>query len=328
MATMQFGSDSAGKAKYDQYNNALNALNDAGRAAYGEDFNTIGKGFTEGYATRNKHKARSDTHQYHTRYGGDYADVNANENSSYANMLNDYMNNTGYGKANGLGLNTGASWDDYAKGVSDSYQSAMDNASNQMKDQVYNDYLGRYDKGGKDNSFYSLVDQKNQSYYDEAANKLKRDLARGYLNNAGYQTALNALQGNVDYNKGLLTNEGSSQYDTWNNDLNQMRVSGFDNGLDSLSSNANNYMKYYNNMVGGNMSGLGSYTSTLDNIRNYAGNNISDDAFSAALTSNTYDPNTYVATGAEQQGLYNPFLRGQFGGGRRKRMTLDSIGEY
>lgn len=328
MATMQFGSDSAGGARYNQYNNALNALNDAGRAAYGEDFNTIGKGFVENYSVRKKHRARSDTHQMHTRYGGDYADVGANENSSYANMLNDYMNNTGYGKANGLGLNTGASWSDYSKGVSDSYQSAMDAASNQMKDQVYNDYLGKYDKGGENNSFYSLVDQKNQGYYDEAANKLKRDLARGYLNNAGYQTALNALSGNVDYNKGLLTNEGSSQYDTWNNDLNQMRVSGFDNGLDSLSSNANNYMKYYNNMVGGNMSGLGSYTSTLNNIMNYAGNNISDDAFLAALTSNTYDPNTYVATGAEQQGLYNPFLRGQFGGGRRKRMTLDSIGEY
>ena len=325
MAKMNFGRDSGA---YNQYNNALNAVNNAARGFEGEGFNTLGRGETGIGVERHKHKTKSDTHSYYNTYGGDYADTNANANSGYANLLNDYFNGTGYGKASGIGLQKGNSWDDYAKATSNAYQAAMDAASDQLKNDAYSNYLKNYDYSSGDSNFGSLVNQRNQGMFDEAKSQLDRDKARGYLNNAGYQTALNALMGNVDYNRGLLNNEGINQYDKWSNDLNQIRSTGFDSGLDSLSANANNYMKNYNAMTQGNMSGLGSYQSTLGQMQDY-GRNINDDSFLAALMSNSYDPATYTATGAEQQGFYNPFSRGQFSGGRRpRRMNLDSIGEY
>ena len=325
MADMYLGRNDT--TKYNQYNNALNAVNNAARGLQGESFNSLGAGSAVGGMERHKHKAKSDTHSYFTDYYGDMADTGANENSSYANLLNDYFNGTGYGPAKGIGLQSGGSWDDYAKNTANAYQKAMDTASNQLKDYGYQNYLKNYDYGTTDSGFGGLVDQRNESMFNDAKAQLDRDRSRGYLNNAGYQTALNALMDNTAYNRGLLTNEGMSQYDKWNTDMNQIRTQGFDSGLDSLSANANNYMKNYNVMTGGNMAGLGSYGTTLDSLNNY-GQNISDDAFLAALTSNTYDPSTYVATGAEHQGVYNPFNRGQFNVGRRKRMTLNSIGEY
>ena len=327
MADMLLGRNKTNTAKYNQYNNALNTVNDAARGLEGESFNTLGgtKAVDVEVPKLNTRKIRSP--MYITDYYGDYADTNANENSSYANLLNDYFKGTGYGSAKGIGLQSGGKWDDYAKNTANAYQKAMDTASNQLKDYGYQNYLKNYDYGVTDSGFGGLVDQRNESMFNDAKAQLDRDKARGYLNNAGYQTALNALMDNTAYNRGLLVNEGMSQYDKWNTDMDQIRTQGFDTGLDSLSANANNYMKNYNAMTGGNMAGLGSYGTTLDSLNNY-GQNINNDAFLAALTSNTYDPSTYVATGAEHQGVYNPFNRGQFNVGRRKRMTLNSIGEY
>ena len=314
---------SGGGAQYNQYNDAMKNVNDAARQFEGEGFGQVGRSGT-GTETYKKH-TKMGHHKTGTRItynvGGNYGD------DSYSNILKDYQYGTGYNAA-GKGMGK-SNWADYAGAVSTGYREAMDNASEGLKDTAYNNWLSNYDYGNTGSGFGSLVDQQNQSYYDEAKGKLDRDLKRGYLNYAGYQTALNALNDNVANNRGKLSEQGQNKYDTWNTDLNQMRTSGFDTGVDSLNNNELNYIRNYNALKGGDLTQLGSYQDTYGQMSDYANNNIGDDYFLSALTANTFDPDTYVATGAENQGFYNPFQRGQFNTGRKKRTWgLDNIGEY
>ena len=312
-----------GGAKYNQYNNAMKSVNDAARQFEGEGFGQVGNSGTYRDWYKGKTKTGRSKMKSRTGYevGGNYGD------DSYSNILKDYQYDTGYNAA-GKGMGK-SDWDTYAGAVSKGYQDAMDNASKGLEDTAYNNWLSNYDYNSTGSNFGSLVDQQNQSYYGDAKDKLDRDLKRGYLNYAGYQTALNALNDNVANNRGELYKQGQNKYDTWNTDLNQLRTSGFDSGVDSLSNNALNYIRNYNALKSGDLTGLGSYQDTYGQMSDYANSNIGDDSFLAALTANTYDPDTYVATGAEGQGFYNPLQRGQFNTSRRKKSwRLDNIGEY
>jgi hypothetical protein len=313
---------SGGGAQYNQYNDAMKKVNDAARQFEGEGFGQVGGSGT--YKDWYKVKTKMGHHKMKSRtgyeVGGNYGD------DSYSNILKDYQYGTGY-NSGGTGMGK-SDWDTYARKVSTGYQKAMDEASQKLGDTA-NNWLSNYDYGNTGSNFGSLLDQQNQSYYGDAKDKLDRDLKRGYLNYAGYQTALNALNDNIANNRGKLYEQGQNKYDTWKNDLTQMRTSGFDSGVDSLSNNALNYIRNYNALKGGDLSQLGSYQNTYGQMSDYANSNIGDDSFLSALTANTYDPDTYVATGAEGQGFYNPFQRGQFNTGRKKKSWgLDNIGEY
>lgn len=316
-------------SKYNQYNNALKAVNDAARSNVGENFNTLGRGQVSDFLTRKHHTLHSDSKFLNKAYYGDTADVNANpEHTQYANALNDYFKGTGYGAANGIGLQNGGTWQDYADKTTQAYNTAMNNASNQLKD-YGNTFTQGYNVYSKGSLGDNLVDQRNQQYFADAQKILDRDKARGYLSTAGYQTALNELAKNQAYNRGLLAGQGNELYTNWNTDLDQLRTTNFDSGKDSIEKNANNWLNNYNNLTSGTMDQLGSYIDTQGKMQNYANDYINDDAFLSALTSNTYNPDSYIATGAEAQGVYNPFIRGQFSNSRRtRRMNLDSIGEY
>lgn len=259
-------------SRKDDYNQAVNAINKSGRIYEGESFPTIGLAEEINWFDGNPENKS---------YRGSYA----TGNNPYANAFNNY-------------LNSGMNWNDYSNAYSKSYSNDLDKQSQGLFDNWWS---------GKNMDFGSLVDQRNQELYDNAKAKVDRDYARGYLNNNGYQQALDELNSQKSYNRNLLDMESTALQDKWTTDAKQAIVQNFPKG-DWIS----NWGKAWDT------------TDALKALDNY-GQGVNEDFFKAGLVSNSYDPGAYVATGAANQGLYNPYA---YTGVNRKRKLFDSIGEF
>lgn len=264
-------------SKRDDYNRAVDAINKSGRINEGESFNQIDRATTIPWFDGNPENAS---------YRGSYA----TGNSSYANAFNDY-------------LKSGNNWSTFSNNMGNAYKNALDRQStdafNTWKDQYMN------------MDFSGLVDARNQELYDNAKSKIDRDYARGYLNNTGYQSALNALNADMPTNRDMLDMESTALQDKWNTDARQ---------LISQNMPTSDWVSNYNNLKRDTW----DMTNAWDALNKYS-QGVNEDFFKAGLLSNVYNPKTYVATGASNQGFYNPY---ESIARDRKRKLYDSIGEY
>lgn len=268
----------------DNYNKAVAAINKSGRIYEGEGFNGPSYAQTIGWFDGNPENKS---------YRGDYM----SGNSSYANAFNDYLSgNRGYGS-----LNSG--WDNFANNAAGAFSKAINRGTEGLMDNWSNQYMNM--------DFDSLVDRKNEEQYNDAKGKLDRDLARGYLNNAGYKMALDELNANKSHNRNLLGMESTALQDKWNTDARQLIADNTPTG---------DWISNYNNIIN-NTWDWSDASKALDNY----GQGVNENYFLGGLNSNSYDPDTYRAYGAVNQGLYNPY---QSAGVGRKRKLFGGIGEF
>lgn len=304
------GGARVGQGQYNNYNAAMNAINDWGTQNQ-DNWNNVGgstyNAWTEKVKTRGGHHKKENHERWY---------VNPNSGN---HILDDYVSG---GSALGSGYNYNTrGWGDYANQASNQFNQTYNNTSKNLYDQAQNQYTGMYDPYNNESNFNSLIGSKDTSQYGDASDVLKRDLARGYLSQAGYQTALNKLNNQQATNQQNLRDLGLGQYNAWKDALGQEWA----NNIDTLDNNS--WMKYYNNWNnydGANMNQL--FSNAQNAVGDYANAYINDDIFNNAIDVSLYDPDSYTAQGAQYQGMYNPFNRSV--SNRRRRVTLDNIGEF
>ena len=282
-----------------RFNDAVNQVNAAGRKQYGNDWNNI-----QGAKDIGWYDGNPSNHDWYGSY--------AKGNTSYDNALNDYINgNRGWGNLNDT------DWNTFASGMQNAYDNQLSSLNNNLMD--YQDSkLDNYRVGTDYTN--NLIDTRNQELYNNALSKLNRDRDRGYLSDVGYQTALDALNNQIAVNRNMLNTEAQNWYNQAYDDLGQIRTENWWNPM------AGNALMNYNDLIGGTLGNNAAYGNTLSAIDDYANARLNDDYFLSSLLSDSYNPDEYSATGAEQQGLYNPDFG--FTAPRRSRLRYNSIGEY
>lgn len=291
-------------SKRDRFNDATNQANAAGRTLYGNDWNNIGGAVDIGWYDGNK----SNNDWY-----GNYSRGNTGIDRAY----NDWL------RGNRFGSIDANDWNTQKKNIDSSYNNAMSNLGTGLDD-YSKGFLDNYNPYA-DSSFYDIVDERNNQMYDDAKNVLDRDYKNGYLNYVGYNKALDELNRTTAGNRQGLISEGTNWYNNALNEMNQLRAKLFTQGVDSLESNPFASLQNYNALLSGNLGSLGSYDNAYNAIGDYANNYINDDQLMYSMNTNLYDPEQYVATGANEQGVWNPAV---IGGRSRKRYGLDNIGEF
>lgn len=277
-----------------QYNN-VKAFQDwyNGWKTDDEDLNALWSGT---YAVKKDSPYKKAKTKYYNQYG------------AYNNTGNSYLDaflTSGSGDFNNY-LNKQMS--DYQK----NYQNKADSLLKDYTSQYLNDIY---------NSKVDNVNSTNQSLYDEAAATIDRQLKRGYLSDSGYNKAIQELQSQMGLNAQALTGAYDSQVGTWEDGLSQAWAKDL---LDSSKLNDE-----YTWLGGINEN---TWADPIKGITNYGDSYIANggiDALTQAMKAvNTFNPDTYIAKGAEAQGQYNPFDINAVNNNKKKKKDELSVGAF
>lgn len=272
--------------QWNNYNKAIDFLNQSG--LYEDQYQ---KGIKDTSAIKKSSKLKGSKTRYYDHYGV----WNDTGNSALDNYIN-----------SGLG-----DWDQYQQAQT----TAFNNQYNLASDNYLRDYINQYLDPYRTNLDTSL-NTANDKQFADAKSKLDAQLSRGYLSDTGYNKALADLEAQVSGNLGGLSNVYNSQLNSWNDDISQAWAKGAN--ASSLANdpyawlNADKYMQFDEAKRG--VGSLG------DHITNYGGGLM--DSLLAA--NNSYNPDEYIATGANYQGVFNP----EFDFNTKKKKNAENIGAF
>jgi len=302
-----------------RYNNAVNLMNEQARSAGLNDWSNLGGAYKKFYYY-DKDRPYGMFNAYEDagiRKGTATVGNYANGSGPASQFFNDYLNGNQFGSYANNDFNTymNNAKTYYGNRVNELSDSTNDYITGKLNDDGTYAQEGLLSKYGQGNQYRNnLVNSKQNEFYNDAKSVIDRDYARGYLSGAGYQNALNELNNqNGTVNKALNL-QADNFYGRALDDLKQYAQDKYFNTPDV--SDAYGYLRNYGNYD--NLANSESYQNMLDFLNKQMVDNYNDEALLGELTANSYNPDAYSATGANEQGVYNPFIDT---GVTRKRMN-------
>lgn len=278
------------QGQYNAYRDMVDWLNKQYQAGDDRilDYGTV----TGTKAVKKKHRAKSATTSYENQYG---VQGNREDNTALNDYL-DYMQRTGTNDFD-------AYKQQQANTFATNYAKYADEA---LKSQI-NNYLGGYNTGRQSN-----VSAADQAKYTEAKEVLDRQLARGYLSGIGYQKALSKLNEQQGSNQTAMSNAYNALYNDFEDDLSQAWQKGL------ITPGEYDWLNAADNL---------NFTDAYGNLAGIS-EGINDDAFRSAMyAANIYNPDEYIAYGAENQGQYDPTFDSTSGGKKKRPVSTTGINE-
>lgn len=224
-------------------------------------------------------------------------------------------NNTGNSYLDAFLASGSGDFNTYLNKQMSDYQKNYQNKADSLLKDYTSQYLNDIYNGKVDN-----VNSTNQSLYDEAAAAIDRQLKRGYLSDSGYNKAIQELQSQMGLNAQALTGAYDSQVGTWEDGLSQAWAKGL---LDS--SKFDDKYTWLDGIT------EDTWADSTKGITNYGDSYIANGGIDALIQAmkavNTFNPDTYIAQGAEAQGQYNPYDINAVNNKKKKKDELN-IGAF